>query len=155
MIHRKYVMAVALGGLLVNAGCGGSSTPSSPSAPAPTPVPVPVTTVVTTGQSGINARGSGVVTDFSLASPGTVRATLRWTFASSDVDVWVLSGTACNTQVNGVPTGAGCTILCQDIGTSGTSATCSFAATAGTFRVWGTNYGSQNESGTFEVTVTR
>lgn len=154
--HRKSALALALIGLLVNAGCGGSS-PSAPSTPAPTPVPAPVTTTVTSGAGPICASCSAPVADFSLGSPGTVTATLRWTFASSDVDIWVLSGTSCNTfnLTTLVPSGAGCTVLCQDIGVVGTTATCSFSGTAGTYRLWGANYGSQNESGTFTVTVTR
>ena len=143
-----------MAGLVMNAGCGGSSS-SSPT-PVATPTPAPVTTTVTQGAGTINPQATSVVTDFSLSAPGTITATFRWTFATSDIDIWVLSGTTCTTTTpNGVPSGAGCTILCQDIGTTGTSATCSFAGTTGSYRLWGTNYGTQNESGTYVVTVTR
>jgi hypothetical protein len=85
-----------------------------------------------------------------------VRATLQWTFASNDVDLWVVSGTTCSTVNAGlVPSGPGCTILCQDIGVVGSSATCSFNSTSGTALVWATNYGATSESGTWIVTVTR
>jgi hypothetical protein len=80
---------------------------------------------------------------------------LRWTFASSDIDVWVLNGTTCSTHSNGVPSGAGCSIACQDVSVGGTTATCSFTAAAGNYRLWFTNYGTQNESGTYIVTLTR
>lgn len=155
-MDRRLVIALAIGGLLVNSGCGGSSSPSSPTVAAPTPTPAPVTTTVTSGAGSIAPLTTGPVTDFSLGSPGTITATFRWTFATSDIDIWVLSGTSCTTTDNsGVPSGAGCTILCRDVGVTGTSATCSFAGTAGTYRLWATNYGTQNESGTYTVTVTR
>ena len=104
-----------------------------------------------------SAGGSGgALASITLGAPGLVRATLQWTFASNDVDLWVLSGTTCASVDNNlVPSGAGCTILCQDIGTTGTSATCSFNSTTGTALVWATNYGRTSESGTWIVTVTR
>jgi hypothetical protein len=154
MTYRKLALAVALGGLVVNVGCGGSS--SSPS-PTPAAAAAPVTTTVAQAAGAINPLTASPVADFSLASAGTVTATFRWTFATTDIDIWVLNGTTCNTSnLLGVPAGAGCTILCSDTRTAaGTSATCSFAATAGTFRLWATNYTAQNESGTYTITVTR
>lgn len=152
---RRLMVALAMGGLVINGGCGGSGSSTSPT-PVATPTPAPVTTTITSGAGTIPPLATGPVTDFALATPGTVTATLRWTFASSDIDIWVLNGTACGTaDSSGVPSGAGCAILCQDIGTIGTSATCSFAGAAGNYRLWATNYGSQNESGTYSVTVTR
>lgn len=155
--YRRSVWALALIGLLINAGCGGSS-PSAPSTPAPTPVPAPVTTSLGQGTyqgpSGSTGPLPGAVVTATTA--GTVTATLRWTFASNDVDLFVLSGTTCTTHANGVPTGAGCTILCRDVAGPGlASATCTFAATAGAALVWATNYGPTSESGTWIVTITR
>lgn len=155
MASRSLFRGFALGVLLVNVGCGGSSSSPSP-APAPTPVPAPVTTRLGSGGYTAAPLGTGALATITLGNPGAVTANLRWTFASNDVDLWVLSGTSCTT-VNSdlVPSGAGCTILCQDIRVGGTSATCSFNSTSGTALVWATNYGSSNESGTWEVTITR
>ncbi|MEO8362272.1 MAG: hypothetical protein ABI672_19760 [Vicinamibacteria bacterium] len=154
MTYRKLALAVALGGLVVNAGCGGSSSSPTPTA---TPAPAPVTTTVASGTGVFNRNSTGRITDFTLTAAGTVTATLRWTLATSDLDIWVLSGLTCS-SVNvdtDVPQGTGCTILCQDIGTTGTSATCSFSAPAGSYRFWAANYSGTNETGSFTVTVTR
>ena len=154
-MDRRLLVAFAIGGLLVNSGCGGSSSSTSPT-PVATPVPAPVTTNIGQGTYQGPAGATGALASINLGAAGLVRATLQWTFASNDVDLWVLSGTTCATvDSNGVPSGAGCTILCQDIGTTGTSATCSFNSTSGTALVWATNYGRTSESGTWIVTVTR
>ena len=155
-MDRRLVMALAIGGLLVNSGCGGGSSTSPSPAPPPTPTPAPATTNIGQGTYQGPAGATGALASITLGAPGLVRATLQWTFASNDVDLWVLSGTTCATVDNNrVPSGAGCTILCQDIGTTGTSATCSFNSTTGTALVWATNYGRTSESGTWIVTVTR
>ena len=52
---------------------------------------------------------TGPVASITLGAPGLVAPTLRWTFASNDVDLFVVSGTTCSTHVDGVPSGAGCT----------------------------------------------
>jgi hypothetical protein len=155
-MDRRLILALAIGGLVMNSGCGGGSSTSPSPAPAPTPVPGPVTTNIGQGTYRADPLGTGALATINLGAPGLVRATLQWTFASDDVDLWVLSGTTCAT-VNSdlVPSGPGCTILCQDIGTTGTSATCSFNSTSGTALVWATNYGRNSESGTWIVTVTR
>ena len=152
MSGRKLALVLAIGGLVANGGCGGSS--SSPT-PVPTPAPAPATTTLGQGTYQGPSGATGAVATITLNQAGVVATTLRWTFASNDVDLFVVSGTTCSTHVNGVPTGAGCTILCQDLGTTGTTATCSFNSTPGTALVWATNYGATSESGTWIVTLTR
>lgn len=150
----RLARVLVVGSVLLIDGCGGS-TPSAPSAPAPTPVPAPVTTTLGQGTYSGPAGAAGPLATITLSAAGTLTTTLRWTFASNDVDLFVLSGTTCTTHVQGVPTGAGCTILCRDVGVTGTSATCSVSVTTGTALVWATNYGSTSESGTWTVTLTR
>lgn len=154
-MDRRLIVALAIGGLLVNSGCGGGSSPSAPSTPAPTPVPAPTTTVLGQGTYQGPSGATGPIATITLNAAGVVRTNLRWTFASNDVDLFVVSGTSCATHNQGVPSGPGCTILCQDVGTVGTTATCSFNSTTGTALVWATNYGATAESGTWEVTLTR
>lgn len=152
--QRRSALAFALAGLILNAGCGGgSSTPSTSS--TPTPVPAPVTTTLGQGTYQGPSGATGPVATFTINVAGTVTTTLRWTFASNDVDLFVLSGTTCATHAGGVPSGAGCTILCRDVAVGGTTATCSYSSTIGTGLVWATNYGSTSESGTWIVTLTR
>ncbi len=151
MSGRKLALLLAIGGLVVGGGCG--ENPSSP--PPPTPAPAPVTTTLGQGTYQGPSGATGPIATITLNQAGTVATTLRWTFASNDVDLFVVSGTTCSTHVNGVPTGAGCTILCQDVGTTGTTATCSYNSTTGTALVWATNYGATAESGTWIVTLTR
>jgi hypothetical protein len=94
--------------------------------------------------------------DFAAGTAGTLTATANWTFSSNDVDIFVTSGNTCQTFSNaGVPTGAGCTILCQDIAVGGTRASCTFSATSGNARLLVVNFGPTAESGTYLITVTR
>lgn len=135
-------------------GCGGDSGTSS--TPTSTATPAPTTTVISTGT--FVGLGANRFQTFDFASPasGTVVASLAWTFAANDVDLYVVSGNTCNTtNTIGTPTGAGCTILCQDIRVGGTTATCNLNATSGNARLFIVNLGPGGESGTYQVTVTR
>ncbi len=157
MTNGRLALSFAVGALILNGGCGGGSSTSPSAAPAPTPVPAPVTTVLGQGtyQGPSGTTGPLPGASVTVSQAGTVTTTLRWTFASNDVDLFVLSGNTCTTHVEGVPTGAGCAILCQDTSVGGTTATCSFSSTTGTLLVWASNYGATSESGTWIVTLTR
>lgn len=154
MSGRGFALVLAIGGLVASGGCGGGGSSSSPSS-VPTPTPAPATTTLGQGTFRADARTSGAIATITLNQTGVLATTIRWTFASNDVDLFVVSGTTCSTHVEGVPTGTGCSILCRDVGTTGTTATCSFNATTGSALVWVTNYGSTSESGTWVVTLTR
>lgn len=137
---------------LVAAGCGGGSDSGTQPTPQPTPTPGP-TTILTGTFVGLDADFFRTF-DFASPASGTVTATAAWTFATNDLDIFVVSGNTCSTfNAAGVPSGPGCTILCSDVRLTGSTATCSLSATAGNARLMIANFGPGGESGTYSVTV--
>lgn len=77
-------------GLVTGLGaCGGGGNPGG-SSPTPTPVPTPPPPVVVSQLQGF-AIEAGIVSfaNFSTQRTGTVEATVDWTFAANDLDVYV------------------------------------------------------------------
>jgi len=78
------------------AACGGNSGPTTPTAvPAVVAPPPPVTTVIAQGTFAGLGTGSGWVSQpLSTTSAGRLEVTVDWTFARTDLDVYVLRGTS-------------------------------------------------------------
>ncbi|NOT44485.1 MAG: hypothetical protein HOP14_07785 [Acidobacteria bacterium] len=82
--------------LLTLIACGGSS-PSSPSAnptpsPAPTPTPSAAPTLIFQG-GGLLPSRTLLSTPFTTTATGTIGASVDWTFANSDLDLFLVRGT--------------------------------------------------------------
>jgi len=72
--------------------CGGSGSPTAPSAPVPTPAPAPVSNVISKGSSALGSKTVAPVT-FTTTSVGTLDVTVDWTLAANDVDIFLARGT--------------------------------------------------------------
>lgn len=150
-------LGVAVSLIAVLPGCGGGSTDPDPPV-RPTATPAPVTTVIF--QSAFPPLGSfdGAIGDFAIPNSGAVRATLDWTFPQNDMDLFIFSGTTCNDFETFLITGSapGCILLGQDIDAVRKPAVVTFNATqAQNARILVFNFGSTNESGVVQITLTR
>jgi hypothetical protein len=79
-------------------GCG-SDNPVAPPV-APPPPPTPVTTTVAEGSGGGLGEGFLGTVPFRIASAGTIRATVDWTFPASTIYVYITSGPCSIDQFN-------------------------------------------------------
>ena len=154
-LSRRVGPWLAMAGLVLlgacNGGGGGGNTPTQVIQP-----PQPTTSTILTGQF-VGLPSDNLVTyDFASPTSGTVTATATWTSGANDVDIYVVAGNACTTT-NGIgrPTGANCTILCDDDNVGGNTAACNLQATSGQARLFVVNLGPGTESGTYTVTVRR
>ena len=148
--------------LVVGLGaCGGGS--SSPSAPSATPVPTPTRTLVGQGQFQLTDSASAIrqlgtpdlaVQVFTLGAAGTVDVSVDWTFRSNDIDIAILRG-SCN--LNQLAAGlCNTTPLVQSLSTTAKPETLSARLDAGDYTlVILSNVGNSQESGNFQVFVTR
>jgi hypothetical protein len=87
---------VAVSPVVSLGGCGGSSSTPTP-VPTPTPTPPPVARVVMEGsEHGLEAL-TLLWVPFMTSATGALDATVDWTSASNDVDVYLAKGTdPCN-----------------------------------------------------------
>lgn len=149
-MKTKILTALTLAALLGACGSGSSSGPTGPI--LPTPSPAPVSTVISQGSGSVPSKNVGPVT-FTTTATGTLGVTVDWTFASNDVDIFIVRGTA------------PCTL------TSFNNRTCGFIATsesttqkpeklsinnlaAGAYTLYVGNFGSSDESVAWQIVLT-
>jgi hypothetical protein len=95
---------------------------------------------------------SAVDISITGSGSGSVEATVEWTFASDDVDLYV-TATACTTAQFAVEA---CAYKAKADGTGTKPERVSFSVSAGdTYRFWIVNFGPQSESGTFQAVLVR
>lgn len=124
------------------ASCGGKS-PTEPSA-EPEEIDIPAT-----------VPGPGaLLQDVEIAVDAQVRATLTWTDAAKDLDLYWVT-TACDVSTSTLQlSGAGCQIVAQSTAVEGTSEMVTASAAAGqTIRFIVINYTSGDEAITLRVVV--
>jgi hypothetical protein len=138
-------------------GCGGGGSPNTPT----TLPPAPVTTVITQGTFHLGnpatALGSGQICDlldfvpFTTSVTGTLGATVNWSHATNDVDVFIERGTCtCNAAVAG---------QCDDVASSQSTTAKPEILTvsgfaAGTYTLVVANSGPGSEAGSYQVVLT-
>ncbi len=82
-------VAVALS-VAILPGCGGTTKPTQVTA-SPTPPPSPPPSVIVTGSGGLGIRLLAMI-PFTSTTAGRLDATVDWTFAANDVDVYLVRG---------------------------------------------------------------
>jgi hypothetical protein len=131
------------------AGCGGSSTTPTPtSTPTPTPPPPQVVFQVTgfSVPAGFAAGGS-----FTTSRAGALDATVDWTFATNDIDVFIGQG-SCDENTFGT---SQCPILAAAQSATAKPETIHLAsAAAGTYTIVVANFGATDESASLQVVLT-
>jgi len=93
--HRAAVPALLFALPLLPA-CGGSSNAPTPAAPPTTTTPAPVQTVVASGATFVPPRVA-ILIPFETTATGAIDVTVDWTFASNEIDLYLLSG-SCTPQ---------------------------------------------------------
>jgi hypothetical protein len=92
LVPRRVLLAAAgmtMAALLV--ACGGDSGGPDP-LPSPTPTPLPPPSVVSTGQGSLDVDFIGRAAPFTTSLTGSLEATVDWTFATNDIDVFLARG---------------------------------------------------------------
>lgn len=132
--------------------CGGGGGTTSPSNNGGSTGPTTVTTTLPTFTFNSVPPGVVVFTDVSVNGSGTLSATADWTFASSDVDIYV-TATNC-AATNTVNLQSGCTALGRTTATATKPERLTVNVAQGNYRLWIANFGPSTESGTLQATAT-
>lgn len=144
---------VALGLALTGQwGCGGSSTPSAPTpvaAPAPAPTPQPPQVLLERSFS----LPSGFIGSFrgvSVTSSGVLTVTVDWTFATNDLDAFLVRG-LCTEEMYDAGT---CDFIAFTDSPTAKPEMLAVNLTPGTYTPMVANFGPDDESGSVQVVFT-
>jgi hypothetical protein len=141
-----------VGGLALMMGltaCGGGST--SPSTPPATNPPAPVRSVIGNFTYSLGPIGLAQPVEVTVSGTGTVDATVQWTFASNDVDLF-LTDRNCN-AASYLGLGS-CNILARADSFTSKPEVIRQSLGSGVYRLWVYNDGPGSESGTLVVGFT-
>jgi hypothetical protein len=140
--------------------CGGGSSGGGGNAPTTLP-PAPVRTQIGGGNFSVlgvpaaNALGFPMdvaVAPVSVSGTGTVEITADWTFASSDIDIWFIQGSCAATQA----ARGQCNVTNRTTSVTAKPERLTITGVpAGTYTVGLANFTNANESGNFQVFLTR
>jgi len=133
------------------AACGGSS-PSTPT-PTPTPVPTPPPPEVVANGSGgpLPAESIGQLPPFTTTRAGALDATVDWTHATSDLDVYLVRGNCSGEQFLADQ----CTMVAfSESTTAKPEKVHADNAAAGTYTLFILNAGKSEERISFQVVLT-
>jgi hypothetical protein len=143
--NRSAVWLVAVALALPYWGCGGSSSPSSPTAVA-TPEPCTQTTLLQ--QSGIITSSTLFSLPVTVATAGRLDLTVDWTFATNPVGLYLVQGSCTLDQFNART----CTYLLR-VETSAKPKKASVSVTPGTYSMLVANFGPQQDSGVAQAVL--
>ena len=162
MILRSRGLRLALGLVLAALlpSCGGGTGPDPVSTPVPTPTLAPFVLLQSTFPP--LDPGEIAIGDFTISAPGTLRATLEWTFATNRMGLIIFSGTTCTVDdftdliEQNLSASAACTPLGANINPSVKPAVITINVTQPQgARVDIVNLGPTGESGTILITLQR
>jgi hypothetical protein len=145
--HRLLRLAVLVGTALVLPGCGGGVTD-----PDPNPSSQPTISKIIEQGWALEPLEAAFIDLEIVGGGGTLDATVEWTFASDDVDIYV---TAVTCTLEMVATER-CAYKAKAESETAKPERVSFSVSVGDkYRFWVVNFGPQRESGTFVATLTR
>lgn len=140
--------AVLVAGL---SACGGGGSTNGPSTPS-TPQPTTVTTTLPTFTFNSVTPGVVVFTDVTINGTGTLSLTADWTFATSDIDIYVTATSCAATNVSNLQ--SGCAAVGRTTATATKPERLTVNVSQGNYRIWVANFGPATESGTLQATAT-
>jgi hypothetical protein len=150
--YGRLLLAGLIGATLPLPGCGGGSGGGNGGANVTGSTEVK-RSIITEHGWGLDPLAFDAV-DISItgAGSGTVDATVEWTFASDDVDIYV-TATACTPEMFA---NERCAYKAKADGETTKPERVSFSVSGGdTYRFWIVNFGPQRESGTFVAGLTQ
>ena len=147
----RSVRSIVLMAAVLLPGCSSDSNPPVTSTPPPpTTLPPTTQTVVQSGSGSLPVLNLALI-PFSISSTGRLDVTVDWTFASNDVDVYLVRGACTFDQFINL----GCNIIAfSESGTAKPERVSSSGATAGSYFVAIGNLGPTDESVAFQVVLT-
>ena len=151
---RQTRMGALASGLALVMGltaCGGGSSSSPSSTPASNPPPAPVRSVVGNFTFSLGPIGLGQPVEVTVTGTGTVDATVQWTFAANDVDLFLTDRNCNATQYLNL---ASCNILARADSFTSKPEVIRQSLASGVYRLWVYNDGPGSESGTLVVGFT-
>ena len=145
-----WMATLALAAVLPGCGGGGGGGGTTPT-PVTQP-PAPVRTQIQQGGFTVGGFPGVATAPITISGAGTVEVVADWTFASSDIDImWYAAGCTPLQAERGQ-----CTILARTTSvTQKPERLIINNVAAGTYTVGVANYSSQNESGNYQVFLTR
>jgi hypothetical protein len=145
MRNLRRVAGLLLAGLLP--ACGGSDTPSSVPTPAPTPVPCSQSVLIQVN-GAVPQRSLGRVA-FSATSSGRLDITVDWTFAASQIGIYLVTASSC--PIDSFNAGT-CTLLTRSE-TTVKPRKISVNASPGNYELLVANFSAQDESVSGQVVL--
>jgi hypothetical protein len=150
IIAGRAGLALACAILVMPACGGGSDTPNTPTPVTTPPPPPPAPTVVRQGAGPIPAETVGFV-DFTTTLPGRLDVTVDWTFATNDVDIFIVRGSCTDDQLRNDT----CPFLAMATSETAKPERLSVPnAAAGLYTLYVANFGSSDESVAFQAVLT-
>ena len=145
------VAAVALvAGLSACGGGGGTTSPSNSG--GSNPPPSTVTTTLPTFTFNSVPPSVVVFTDVAINGTGTLSLTADWTFASSDIDVYVTATSCAATNITNLQ--SSCAAIGRTVSTAAKPERLTVPVAQGNYRLWIANFGPATESGTLQASAT-
>jgi hypothetical protein len=153
LVSRDLIRSVLALGLVAGlAACGSEGTiPTTPTTPASTPTPAPTATpaaVVVQGSDKLPAR-QVLNFDFTTTAKGTVEVAVDYTFADSQILVW-LTDRQCSPQLFQSDS---CTYLAKSLDGARPRVISAPGVAAGTYSVFVANDGPRDEQVGWKVTL--
>ncbi len=149
-VRRVTAFAFGLTLVLALGACGGGGSPSGPSTPPPTPQPTPTPPVVVSQGGGPLEVDFVARVPFTTSQSGTLDITLDWTFATNDLDVFLLRGTCSFDDFFDEV----CPTLAFSVSTTAKPEKIRFAgAAAGAYTLFVGNIGPADESASYQVVL--
>ena len=147
--------ALALAAVLPACGGGGGGTTPTTVPPAPQRTQIQASSFTVLGVPGANALGfpqDVAVASLTVSNAGALEIVADWTFASSDIDIWFISGACTAAQA----ARRQCTITAATTSTTQKPERLNIpSVAAGTYTVGFANFTNANESGNYQVFLTR
>lgn len=149
-LTRALAAAVAV----VLTGCGGGSSPSAPSTPRPTPAPTPTTLVVRQSSYTGLKPDFLLIVPFSTTTRGDLEAVADWTFATNNLDLFLVAGTNPCSTPDGIDFSA-CSVLVAEVNPSTKPERLRVPAlAAGAYTLYIGNHGPGDESLSYQILLT-
>jgi len=152
-----WMAALALAAVLPSCGGGGGGTTPTTVPPAPQPVrtQIQASSFTVLGVPAANALGFPMdvaVAALTVSNTGTLEIVADWTFASSDIDIWFING-ACTAAQAARRT---CTVAAATTSVTAKPERLTITGVAaGSYTVGFANFTNANESGNYQVFLTR
>lgn len=145
-MQRRFARAASAAGLVLLSACGGGNTPT----PVPTPVPTPPPPQVVAEDSGAIPAGFAAGGYFSITRPGTIDATVDWTFPTSLIVVLIARG-QCTEELFAADQ---CDFVAESFGGPKPRTVTVRGAAAGTYTIIVANLGDVDEAVAIQIVLT-